>query len=320
MDLFVVLLIIIGLFVAGMLAMMIGVLFFVGIFWLGLIIIQIILAIIIKAITGKSPGWLLSKTTFKIEAVIVIIIIFVIYGTPVKTSTLIPESCATITYSTDLDDGGNNTVYRSEQVEEIIEMLGNYEVNRRLNYDFINEAVILHDYGGMFFYLRDENGELLKKVRLYGDMFGFADELDDKFTYFKAPGKINLEPYKQTIYDQGWNETLETYREQLDALTNSFSCSNGTFTAVLPDLKVNDWRVMVDGRVPVFDEDGDKAETNYITYIDWKDDDGIHYPGEVIQFNIEEVPLEKLTCTIKLGNFSYETSLLSMLEDDKIWP
>lgn len=117
MDLFVVLLIIVGLFVAGMLAMMIGVLFFVGIFWLGLIIIQIILAIIIKAITGKSPGWLLSKTTFKIEAVIVIIIIFVIYGTPVKTSTLIPESCATITYSTDLDDGGNNTVYSSEQVE-----------------------------------------------------------------------------------------------------------------------------------------------------------------------------------------------------------
>ena len=67
-------------------------------------------------------------------------------------------------------------------------------------------------------------------------------------------------------------------------------------------------------------EDGDKAETNYITYIDWKDDDGIHYPGEVIQFNIEEVPVEKLTCTIKLGNFSYETSLLSMLEDDKMWP
>ena len=33
-----------------------------------------------------------------------------------------------------------------------------------------------------------------------------------------------------------------------------------------------------------------------------------------------EVPLEKLTCTIKLGNFSYETSLLSMLEDDKMWP
>lgn len=48
---------------------------------------------------------------------------------------------------------------------------------------------------------------------------------------------------------------------------------------------------MVDGRVPVFDEDGDKAETNYITYIDWKDDDGIHYPGEVIQFSIEEIPL-----------------------------
>ena len=88
----------------------------------------------------------------------------------------------------------------------------------------------------------------------------------------------------------------------------------------MPDLKVEDWRVMVDGRVLVFDEDGDKAETNYITYIDWKDDDGIHYPGEVIQFNIEEVPLEKLTCTIKLGNFSSETSLLSMLEDDKIWP
>lgn len=87
----------------------------------------------------------------------------------------------------------------------------------------------------------------------------------------------------------------------------------------MPDLKVEDWRVMVDGRVPVFDEDGDKAETNYITYIDWKDDDGIHYPGEVIQFTIEEVPVEKLTCTIKLGNFSYETSLLSMLEDDKMW-
>ena len=70
---------------------------------------------------------------------------------------------------------------------------------------------------------------------------------------------------------------------------------------------------MVDGRVPVFDEDGDKAETNYITYIDWKDDDGIHYPGEVIQFNIEEVPVEKLTCTIKLGNFS----LLNILPINK---
>lgn len=66
MDLFVVLIIIV-LVVTGMLAMMLDIDVFVGMFWLGLVIIQKLLAMIIKAITGSTPGWLLSITTFKIE-------------------------------------------------------------------------------------------------------------------------------------------------------------------------------------------------------------------------------------------------------------
>ncbi|MGN1343447.1 MAG: hypothetical protein ACI4U3_02635 [Traorella sp.] len=320
MDLLVILTIIIALFVAGMIAMMLGVLLFVGIAWLILILIQIALAMLIKAITGRSPSWLLSKTAFKIEAVIAIVVIFAFYLKPVDSATLIPDNCSTISYSTDMDDGGKATVYRQEQVEDIIDLLGNYELNRRLNFEFINETVIMHDYGGMFLHLRDENGELLKKVRLYGDMFGFADKEDEKFTYYKAKGKINIDPYKHVIYQQGWNNTLDLFRDKLDALRNSWSYHNGTFTAILPNWETDDWKVMVDGRIPVFDEDGDKAETNYITYIEWKANEGNHYPGEIIQFTLSDEKYEKLTCTVRIGNYNYETSLLSMIEEDKIWP
>lgn len=199
MDLFVILIILIALFIAGIFAMVLGVAIFVGIAWLALVLIQLALAMLIKAITGSAPERLLSSKTFKIEAVIAIAIIFAYYLKPVNSGELIPDECYSISYSMANDDGGSRSVDRTEQVEDMLDLLEYYELKRRLNLRFLNEGVIMHDNGGLFLYLRDENGTLLKKVRLYGDMFGVANKEDGEFSYYKAGGEINTYPYKEVI-------------------------------------------------------------------------------------------------------------------------
>lgn len=319
MGIFSVSLILIGLFIFAIICMVAGVAIFVGIFWLALVLIQLALGALIKKATGKRPKWLMSKKTFTIEAVIALGVIFVIFLTPVKSGDLLPDGCSYISYSFSKDDGGSRAVYRSEQVEDILELLGNYKLKRRLNLEFLNESVIWHDDGGLFLYLRDEDGALLKKIRFYGDMFGISNKEDGKFVYYKAEGEINTYPYKTVIYQEGWENTLDSYRENLDALMASWSYDNGTFSFTIPEWGTDDWRFSIDGKVPIPDENGEKADTDYITYIEEDSETSDWKSGQTVYFTLTDAPHESLECTVKINGYSYVYSILKKADEKYIW-
>lgn len=319
MDLFLILIILIGLFMFAMISMVIGFAIFAGIGWLVLVLIQLGLGTLIQKVTGRHPEWLMSKKTFTIEAVIALAAVFVYFALPFSSGKLIPDTCASISYSTIDDDGGSRSICRPEIIEDTLNLLDQYELRRRLNLPFLNESVIWHDNGGLFLYLRDEDGTLLKKIRFYGDMFGVSDREDGEFAYYKAAGKLNTYPYMALIHQEGWANTMDAYQDPLNALYESWIYESGTLSCTIPDWGTDDWSLSVDARVPVLDENGEKTDTDYITYLKEGSETG-DWAFQTVSFTLMEAPHEELTCTVRIDGFSYECSLLDMADEAYVWP
>lgn len=325
MLLLIIVLLLIAAVMFAIFAMVAGFAFFAGLFVVILMVIQVALGKVLEKTTGKPQKWMMSKKTFIIETVIAIAVILIYFNFPVDSGDLIPEHYASVSYSTALDDGGSQTIDHEEPLETLEKMLEGNMLKRKVNVRFLDETEVMHDYNGIFLYFRDENGDLIKKVRLYGDLFGVSKKEDGKFTYYRlADGVFNETGFQAVFYLEQREKVYDVYAEQEKALRQSLDYKDGVLSFTIPDWGTEDWSLSIDGRLAVLDENGEKVDTDYITYLedrcqanDWK-------ANERVSFSLREAPHEKLSYTVTLEGYDFETiiklSHIAEFDEQYVYP
>lgn len=313
-------------FMFAIFAMVAGVALFAGLFLLGLIVIQVVLGKILTAVTGKPQRWLMSKKTFLIEGVIAAVVVVVYFNLPVDSGDLIPDKYASVSYSTSQeDDGGDQTIDHGDQLETLTRLLEGHRLRRRLNLRFINEAEVMHDYSGVFLYFRDENGDLIKKIRLYGDLFGVAKKEDKDFVYYRlSQGVFDELAFETVFYLEQREKVYDVYEEELTALRQSLDYADGVVSFTIPEWGTEDWSLSINGRLAVLDENGEKVDTDYIMYLEDRCEANDWAPNERVSFSLQEAPHEKLSYTVEVEGYKFETLIrlsgIAEIDEQYVYP
>lgn len=318
----IIVLILIALFIFSMLALMAGAAMIIGAIWLGLFLLQTALGLAIKKITGTKPRWLFSLKSFVIEGILAFAAAMIYFNTPVDSGKLIPDNYASVTYSTTTDNGGDQTLAHTEQLAAMMQLLEGHQLKRRINLRFLNEGTVMHEnFGGIFLYFRDEDGELIQKIRIYGDLFGTARREDGDFIYYTCENVWNEDAFKVVLYLEQREKVYDRYAEPLTSLSESWDYADGVFYFTMPEWNTDDWSFSIDARVAVLDENGEKTDTDYIRYLEDRCAASDWVPNEEASFSLLDALHESLSYTVKLEGYTFETVLrLSAIDEQYVYP
>lgn len=148
-----------------------------------LTLVQLLLGWILEKICGKRPSWILSKPTFAVEAVIAVILFYFWFTTPIQGLDVPTEDCAYIAVSHSSVARRDRDVTDRETIEEIGEALAEQKVTRRINVRFLNEGMV-DGNNGLFLTFYEEDGTLIRKVRIIDNQIGVSKKEQGRDTYY----------------------------------------------------------------------------------------------------------------------------------------
>lgn len=253
--------------------------------------------------------------SFVIEGIVVAILCYSWFTTPVVPFE-IPEPCVTI--------GVNNTGYGSydyeithkEQVDQIVEWLENREMKRRLNIRFLNEGM-MDGNTGTFLYFLQEDGTLIRKVRIFDNYIGITKKdsgTTTSYNYYWADGKLDFTDYTAAAQEDRRLTALENYGPQIEAFHNSWQYEDGCFTFTIPQWDAERWTIQIAGHMI-----GKYGSEEWFQYLGERFKESSWECGETVTFPLDAVLHKSLTCTLWLNGAVFEYDLLPMIDETFIY-